>query len=162
MSNSDIEIGRQRRAPVAVDQCGAALATQIISDRWTLLIIREAFYGVKRYDDIRADIGIPRSVLTDRLKKLVTAEILDREPYREEGARTRYGYGLTEKGRDLGLMIIALMQWGDQHLKDGHSALALHDRSTGTALKVALVDEDVKATAWQDVTFSISKRENES
>lgn len=157
MSNSDGRINVPRSAPIAVDQCGAGLATDIVSDRWTFLIIREAFYGVSRYDDIRADIGIPRSVLTDRLKKLVAAEILVRQPYREEGARTRFGYSLTEKGRDLGLMIIALMQWGDTHLKNGDAALALRDRHSGNALKVALVEADVQTTPWTDVKIKVLK-----
>ncbi len=142
---------------MAVDDCGAAKATEIVSDRWTFLIIREAFYGVSRYDDIRADIGIPRSVLTDRLKKLVAAGLLLRKPYREEGARTRYGYHLTDKGMDLGLMIIALMQWGDEHLKDGDAALALRDQSTGAPLKVALVGDDVEGIPWNDVRIEVLK-----
>lgn len=157
MSNSDGEKPVPRFAPVAVDDCGAARATEIVSDRWTFLIIREAFYGVSRYDDIRADIGIPRSVLTDRLKKLVAAGLLARKPYREGGARTRYGYHLTEKGRDLGLMIIALMQWGDKHLKNGEAALSLRDQRSGVPLKVALVEETVEDLQWKDVQMEVLK-----
>jgi len=71
----------RQRERVPLDKCGAALATDIISDRWTLLIIREAFYGVKRYNEILEGLNIPRSVLTSRLKSLVQHGILDREPY---------------------------------------------------------------------------------
>ncbi|MEM9787597.1 MAG: helix-turn-helix domain-containing protein [Pseudomonadota bacterium] len=134
----------RRHAPVPLDKCGAALAAEILADRWTLLIIREAFYGVSRYDDIRADIGIPRSVLTARLKTLVAADILKRVPYQDKGARTRHCYVLSEKGQALGLTMLALMQWGDDYLKDGIPALAVTHRETGRPLRVGLVsDPDV-------------------
>lgn len=140
MSNSDRQYRRQ--SPVPIDKCGAALATDIMSDRWTILIMREAFYGVMRYDDFRADIGIPRSVLTDRLKRLVDAKMLKRVPYREGNSRTRYGYALTDIGVNFGLPLLALMAWGDTHLAEQGSAISIVDRSTGKKLKVALVPED--------------------
>ncbi|WP_377504432.1 winged helix-turn-helix transcriptional regulator [Octadecabacter sp. R77987] len=153
MSNPDGADSIRRTAPVPLDQCGAALASEILSDRWTLLILREALYGVKRYDDIRADTGIPRSVLTDRLKRLVGAGILLREPYREAGARTRYAYGLTPKGAELGLTILALMQWGDRHIKGGKSALRVQHRTTGRPLKVALVEANTDSLGIDAVTL---------
>jgi DNA-binding HxlR family transcriptional regulator len=159
MSNPDnkktIPIAVRRRSPVPVDQCGAALAAEIISDRWTLLIIREAFYGVMRYDDMREDIGIPRSVLTDRLKKLVKAGVLERLPYREEGSRMRYGYGLTEIGKQLGLTILALMQWGDAHLKDGKAAIDVTRRDTGAKVRVGLVEEGKPSLSLSDVRIKV-------
>ncbi|WP_238113261.1 helix-turn-helix domain-containing protein [Yoonia sp. I 8.24] len=141
MSNSGIGNSIRRNAPVPMAQCGAACALEILSDRWTMLIIREAFYGVMRYEDMRDDIGIPRSVLTQRLKRLTEAEVLERMPYREEGERTRYGYRLTSRGQSLGLTLLALMQWGDEELRDGSSAIALHDKETGARLRVGLVRE---------------------
>lgn len=107
-----------------------------------LLIVREAFYGVFRYDDIRADIGIPRSVLTQRLKRLTTLGVLEQVPYREAGARTRNGYVLTGKGRDLALTLLALMQWGDAHIEGQIPALELTHRDTGKPLRVGLIDAD--------------------
>ncbi|MDX8346964.1 helix-turn-helix domain-containing protein [Cognatiyoonia sp. IB215446] len=149
MSNSDTIY--RRHSPVPLDKCGAALATDIISDRWTILIMREAFYGVMRYDDFRADIGIPRSVLTDRLKRLVDAEMLKRIPYREGNSRTRYGYAPTETGLTFGLPLLALMAWGDTHLAEHGSAIKIVDRSTGTKLKVAIVPEDTPEIGITDV-----------
>ena len=148
MSNSDNAYRRQ--SPVPIDRCGAALATDIISDRWTILIIREAFYGVMRYDDFRADIGIPRSVLTDRLKRLVDAKMLDRVPYREGNSRTRYGYALTEAGLSFGLTLLALMACGDAQFAEHGSAISVVDRSTGQTLKVALVPEDTPEVSITD------------
>ncbi|WP_417518583.1 winged helix-turn-helix transcriptional regulator [Minwuia sp.] len=155
MSNSAKRDSVRRSAPVPIDQCGAALATEILSDRWTLLIVREAFYGVMRYDDIRADIGIPRSVLTDRLKRLVSVGILAREPYREVGARSRYGYRLSPMGAELGLTILALMQWGDKHINAGKTAVRVQDRATGKKLKVALVEDDAVEVKLAEVQITV-------
>ncbi len=155
MSNSANEEPIRRSAPVPIDRCGAALATEILSDRWTFLIVREAFYGVMRYDDIRADIGIPRSVLTDRLKRLVAAGIFVREPYREAGARTRYAYGLSPMGAELGLTILALMQWGDKHINEGEAAILVQHRASGKKLKVALVDDDTVEAKLAEVQIAV-------
>ena len=140
MSNSDNTF--RRRSPIPIEKCGAALATDVISDRWTILIMREAFYGVMRYDDFREDIGIPRSVLTDRLKRLVDANMLLRVPYREGTSRTRYGYQLSEIGMSFGLTLLALMAWGDEHFTENGSAISILDQSTGKKLKVAIVTEE--------------------
>jgi DNA-binding HxlR family transcriptional regulator len=88
-----------------------ALACDLLGDRWTMLIIREAFYGVSRFDDLQSDLGIPRGMLSDRLKKLVNLGILERRPYREGTARARAEYHLGARGADLGIPLIALMQW---------------------------------------------------
>lgn len=149
MANSDNEY--RRRSPVPIEQCGAALATEVISDRWTILIMREAFYGVMRYDDFREDIGIPRSVLTDRLKRLVDANMLVRVPYREGTSRTRYGYALSETGLSFGLTLLALMAWGDEHLAENGSAISILDRSTGKKLKVAIVPDEAPEFSMKDI-----------
>ncbi len=153
MSNSAIDPKVRTRSPISLDECGTALAANIIGDRWTLLIIREAFYGVRRYDDIREDIGIPRSVLTQRLKRLVDLGIFDRFPYREEGARTRYGYVLTKAGQQLGLTLLALMQWGDEFQRDGMSAMKILDKNTGKILKVALVEDQMDTVPLNQISL---------
>ncbi|MEP3719290.1 MAG: helix-turn-helix domain-containing protein [Paracoccaceae bacterium] len=135
--------------------CGMALASELLLEKWTMLIIREAFYGVKRFDDIREDIGIPRSVLTTRLKHLVENQILEKKQYQVEGARARPGYVLTEKGRELSLTIFALMQWGDKHLKDGQPAIALNHRDTGVPLKVALVEADTNDVTLAEIDLTV-------
>lgn len=120
-----------------------------------MLIIREAFYGVKRFEDIREDTGVPRSVLTSRLKQLVEHGILERKQYKAEGARPRPGYVLTEKGKDLSLTIFALMQWGDKHLKNDTSAIAIANTETGKPLKVALVEADVDEVSLAQIDLTI-------
>lgn len=131
------------------------MASEIIADRWTLLIIREAFYGVIRYEDIRADIEIPRSVLTQRLKRLVEYGIMERKPYREEGARTRNAYILSHKGKDLALTILALMQWGDTHLKNGVKAIDVLEKGSKKPLKVGLMYQDQSEVPLSDVIIKL-------
>ncbi len=119
-----------------------AAAVDVFGDRWSLLILREAFYGVVRYADFRDDLSIPRSVLSARLSSLVEADILAKTTYKEEGARPRSAYRLTPKGRGLALTLIALTQWGTEHLKDGETAVDVIDKETGGALRLSLIDEN--------------------
>jgi DNA-binding HxlR family transcriptional regulator len=100
------------------DACSAARALQVLGDRWTMLVLREVFNGVRRFDDISEHIGVARDVLTRRLNTLVDEGVLARVPYREPGSRTRYEYRLTKAGKDLRPVLLALIAWGDQHRAD--------------------------------------------
>ncbi len=92
--------------------CSVARTLGLIGERWTLLVIREAFDGVRRFDDFQAHLDIARNVLTDRLQRLVDAGVLEKRRYQEKPPR--YEYRLTEAGRDLFPVISALMAWGDR------------------------------------------------
>jgi DNA-binding HxlR family transcriptional regulator len=94
--------------------CSIARALEIVGERWTLLIIRDAFLGLRRFDQFQQSLGIARNVLTDRLNRLVDEGILDRVRYSERPER--HEYRLTPKGRDLAITLAALRQWGDKHL----------------------------------------------
>jgi DNA-binding HxlR family transcriptional regulator len=96
--------------------CSIASALEIVGERWTLLIIRDAFLGVRRFEQFQDSLGIARNVLTDRLNRLVEEGILERVPYSERPER--YEYQLTRKGRELQLALAALRQWGDKHLSE--------------------------------------------
>jgi len=91
---------------------GAALA--IVGEKWTFLVLREAFNGVRRFDDIRRRTSAPRQILSDRLGRLVDQGLLRKTPYREAGQRARSEYRLTEKGLALYPLIVALLEWGDR------------------------------------------------
>jgi DNA-binding HxlR family transcriptional regulator len=95
--------------------CSAARALEIVGERWSLLVLRELLLGVRRFEQIRAATGAPRAVLADRLRGLVDAGLLTRREYRDTGARARFEYRLTDAGRELQPVLIALMQWGDKH-----------------------------------------------
>jgi DNA-binding HxlR family transcriptional regulator len=117
--------------------CSIARALELVGERWTLLIIRDAFLGRRRFEEFQESLGIARNVLTDRLNRLVAEGILERAAYSERPPR--YEYRLTEKGRDLRVALLALMQWGDRHLspKPPRVARRLSDRSRVTAALVA-------------------------
>jgi DNA-binding HxlR family transcriptional regulator len=144
-----------RRSPVAMRHCNLARSFELIGDRWTLLILRSALYGVRRFDDFTADIDVPRSVLSNRLAALVESGIMERREYREEGQRARVEYPLTRMGRALGLPFFAMTQWGDTWLGEPPSPYRLKSRSSGQRLRVALVDEDGKVAARSDIEGEI-------
>ena len=99
---------------------------ELIGDRWTFLILRDAFRGIHRFDDLQADLGIARNLLADRLQKLVAHEILAKHQYCAHPPR--FEYRLTPKGVDLSPALVALKRWGDKHLAGGDPALIfVHD-----------------------------------
>lgn len=125
----------------------------MIGDRWTMLVIRDAFLGVRRFDDFQRSLGVARNVLTDRLHRLCEDGILERRPYQQRP--TRYDYALTSKGRDLWPVLISLLVWGDRYLAyDGPPRLVLHrdcggqitDRLTCSACDAPLGPGDVTTT----------------
>src|ERR1700728_2846868 len=95
--------------------CSIGAAVKIIGERQTFLVLREAFNGVRRFDDMQRGTAIPRQVLSDRLARLVDEGLLRKVPYQDSGQRRRYEYRLTEKGLDLYPVLVALMEWGDRH-----------------------------------------------
>jgi DNA-binding HxlR family transcriptional regulator len=98
------------------DTCSVARAMDILGERWTMLIMREAFYGVRRFSDMQRNLGIARNILSTRLQALVRAGIFERRLYQEEPER--FEYRLTQAGRDLYPAVIAIMKWGDEYLAD--------------------------------------------
>jgi DNA-binding HxlR family transcriptional regulator len=94
--------------------CSVAGALEVIGERWSLLVVRDVFLGLRRFDEIQADLGIARNVLQARLTKLVDQGVLERRLYHEHPPR--HEYRLTDKGLDLWPTIVALMQWGDRHV----------------------------------------------
>ena len=102
----------------SVDSCTIGRAMGILGEKWTVVVLREIFTGVRRFADMRERTGIPRQVLTNRLASLVEHGLLRREPYQEPGARVRHEYRLTAKGLDLYPVLTAVMEWGDRYLAD--------------------------------------------
>ncbi|SDT57640.1 winged helix-turn-helix transcriptional regulator [Actinoplanes derwentensis] len=102
----------------SVDNCTIERAMGVLGEKWTLVVLREVFAGIRRFDDMRVRTGIPRQVLANRLTTLVGNGVLRRDPYREPGARLRHEYRLTAKGFDLYPIMIALSEWGDRYLAD--------------------------------------------
>ncbi len=93
--------------------CSIAGALEVVGERWTLLIVRDVFLGLRRFDQIQANLGIARNVLDSRLRRLVEQGVLERVPYAERPPR--FEYRLTEKGLDLWPVVTSLMNWGDRY-----------------------------------------------
>ncbi len=102
----------------SVDNCTIQRSLDIMGDRWSLIVLREVFQGIRRFDDMTVRTAIPRQVLTARLRRLVDDGILRRAPYRVPGQRQRHEYRLTDKGLDLYPVLIALQEWGNRYLAD--------------------------------------------
>ena len=108
------EAGPANFEELRVRDCSIKRTLDVIGEKWTLLVIREAFYGARRFEQFLANVGCARTLLSERLATLVAHGVLQREPYREPGQRERHQYLLTEKGHDLFAAVTALMQWGDR------------------------------------------------
>lgn len=106
----------------ATTNCSIARTLDVIGTRSTLLVLREAFLGTRRFDDFRRRVGVTEAVAAARLRDLVDAGLLARRPYREPGQRTRDEYVLTQAGRDLWPVMTALREWGDAHVADDAGA----------------------------------------
>ncbi|MGY1693111.1 winged helix-turn-helix transcriptional regulator [Geodermatophilus sp. SYSU D01105] len=123
-------------------RCSVAGTLAVVGEKWSLLVLREAFLGVRRFADFQRVLGAPRAVLTDRLATLVDQGILRRVPYQAQGERQRHEYRLTQKGVDLHPALVALMEWGDRYLAgEGDAPLELRHRECGEPVHLALVCE---------------------
>jgi DNA-binding HxlR family transcriptional regulator len=94
--------------------CSVARALEVVGERWTILILRDAFLGVRRFDDFQRSLGVARNVLQTRLRRLVDEGLLERRRYQERPVR--HEYWLTQRGEDLWPVLLALMEWGERHL----------------------------------------------
>ena len=111
--------------------CSIARALEVVGERWSLLILRDAFLGLRRFDDFQRSLGVARNVLADRLDRLVEAGVFERVRYTERPPR--FEYRLTERGRDLYPVLFALMRWGDKHAApNGPPRVVLHRGCGGT------------------------------
>jgi DNA-binding HxlR family transcriptional regulator len=110
--------------------CSIAGALEVVGERWSLLIVRNVFLGLRRFDQIQANLGIARNVLQSRLERLVEQGVLERVPYQQRPPR--HEYRLTEKGVDLWPIVVSLMQWGDRYTPPaGGPAVVLEHRECG-------------------------------
>lgn len=121
-------MGPVRKTSFADMNCAVAQSLEIVGEWWTLLILRDVFLGVRRFDDFVERLGISRNILTNRLDKLVEHGVLERRTY-DEG-RGRHDYLFTDKGRALWPVLTTLRQWGDEWvLGEGNEPLVLEHRS---------------------------------
>ena len=136
---------------LADQPCSITRPLTVFGDRWTFVIVKQAFAGVRRFEDFQASLGISRGRLADRLDRLVEHEILRREPYRN--GRTRNEYRLTQKGLDLYPVLIAIRDWGDAYMApDGPPVNYRHTTCGGNAHAHIECDKCGERLTARDVT----------
>ncbi|MEU5198287.1 winged helix-turn-helix transcriptional regulator [Streptomyces scabiei] len=124
---------------VSTDNCPVQRTLDVVGEKWSLLILRDAANGVRRFDDFRRHMGLSEAVLSDRLRKLTAAGILTTVPYRDPGSRARNEYRLTRKGWDLWPVLIALRQWGETYAADpAGPVLDLHHSDCGAPVRMVV------------------------
>ena len=133
--------------------CSIARTLEVVGEKWTILILREVWYGSSRFGEFERILGCPRNLLAERLRKLVEHGILSTETYQEPGARSRLRYVITPKGADLMPAVVGLMQWGDRYRADpGGPAVVARHRGCGAPINVQVRCEHDHYVAAEDTT----------
>jgi DNA-binding HxlR family transcriptional regulator len=130
--------------------CSIARTLEIVGEWWTLLIVREAFFGTEQFSDFQSRLGIAKNVLSVRLNKLVKAGVLTRQPM--VGRGNPVAYRLTDQGRDLLPALIALMQWGDRWINPGRAPVRVVTRDGSKEIaRLSVVSRDGKQVSAHDL-----------
>ncbi|MFF5213292.1 winged helix-turn-helix transcriptional regulator [Streptosporangium sp. NPDC000396] len=141
---------------VDLANCPLIRAMEVVGKQWTLIVLREAFNGVQRFEDFQRHLGMSRSLLSRRLSEMVDNDLLARVPYREDGARERHAYEPTATAWELYPVLAGLIQWGERHLaSDEDSQVRLVDRRSGARLVAALVPEDAPSCPPSEVRVEL-------
>ncbi|MER7837594.1 helix-turn-helix domain-containing protein [Streptomyces sp. NPDC096040] len=135
LSDALADTGLDSRLDRDTSNCSIARTLEIVGEKWTILILREAWYGSSRFSDFERVLGCPRNLLATRLRMLVKEGILATETYKEPGARSRPKYVITAKGMDLVPAVMGLLQWGDRYRADPEGP-AVEARHRGCGARV--------------------------
>ncbi len=141
-------MGRRRFGEM---NCGIAQALEALGDWWTLLVVRDAFFGVRRFGDFERSLGIAKNILAARLAHLVEHEIFERVDVGESGER--FEYRLTEKGEALLPVLTTLREWSDEHVfGKGNEPVIVRDRRTDRRIpRLRVTDADGRPLSWRDL-----------
>ena len=134
--------------------CSIARSLGVLGERWTFLVLREAFLGATKFAEFRDHLGVAPDVLSDRLSTLVQYGVMELEPYKEPGARPRFAYRLTPAGAELQVVLSGLQQWGDKYLPrpEGPSMLR-RIRGTDLPVHVGYLDDQGNEVARAEVAM---------
>lgn len=128
-----------RRSSWSGVDCSIAQTLDVVGDPWTLLVVRDAFFGLRRFEDFRRSLGIPRATLSARLGTLVDCGVMVTREYSDQPVR--HEYVLTAKGRALAPILVAMLQWGDEWSAPDGPPVTLVDADSGEPLRPVYVDE---------------------
>jgi DNA-binding HxlR family transcriptional regulator len=137
--------------------CPIARTLDMVGDWWTLLIVRDAFSGLARFGDFQKSLGLAKNILSARLRTLVANGILEKRPSADGGARDEYR--LTQKGRRLRVVLIALRQWGEDHLfAEGEPMMVASDRDNRPLARLRLMNEDGRALEPEEIVSTRGRK----
>ncbi|MBJ8434411.1 winged helix-turn-helix transcriptional regulator [Acinetobacter pittii] len=138
-----------------VDVCGIFKITEILNDRWTILLLREAFYGVTKFNDFLENTGISKQILSNRLKHLIQLEIFELSIYKDVGVRERKEYLLTKKGKSLNIVLLAMLESGGNFIEAGKDVVKVFNKSTDDELKLKLVDSSNQVIDFKNLEIKL-------
>jgi DNA-binding HxlR family transcriptional regulator len=146
-----------RRTNLGDALCPVARSLDEIGDWWTMLIVRDAFQGMKRFSEFQKSLGLAKNILSARLRTLVSTGILEKRPGADGGARGEYH--LTEKGRQLRVVLVAIRQWGEENLfADGEPIMVAHDRAHRPIGRLRLIDQDGRQLEPEDIVVTRGRK----
>lgn len=133
-------------------RCSIAQSLAVLGEKWTLLVVRDAFWGRTKFSEFKESLGVSSDILADRLVTLVDAGVLERRSYRDDGSRERFSYHLTASGTELAPVLAAFVAWGDKHRPTGFGPASVYrEVVTGQPVSVSFVDADGHAVDVHNV-----------
>ena len=137
-------------------QCSIARSLEVLGEKWTLLVVRDALSGTTRFSDFQESLGLAKNLLADRLATLVQWGVMERRSYRQEGERERSEYVLTDSGRELIYAVGALLSWGDTHRPTelGPTRI-LREAGSGERLRLAFLNESDEVVPQERVLAEV-------
>lgn len=157
-SAAHLEGGLADRDRWTAQDCSIDRAVRALGSRTSALLMREAYYGTRRFEDFVRRVGVTPAVATSRLRELVELGVLERSPYREPGRRTRYEYVLTPRGTDFLPVVMAFMQWGDRHLTADGGPLRAEHHGCGADVHTGVLCAEGHEVPLSELSFSPTAR----
>lgn len=144
----------------SVDVCGIFKIAEILNDSWTILLLREAFYGVTKFNDFLENTGISKQILSNRLKHLIQLEIFELSIYKEVGVRERKEYLLTKKGKSLNIVLLAMLESGSNFIEADKDVVKIFKKNSDDQLKLKLVDSTNQIIDLNNLELKLISRRN--
>lgn len=144
----------------SVDKCGIFKIAEILNDSWTILLLREAFYGVTKFNDFLENTGISKQILSNRLKHLIQLEIFELSIYKEVGVRERKEYLLTKKGKSLNIVLLAMLESGSNFIEADKDVVKVFKKNSDDQLKLKLVDSSNQIIDRNNLELKLIPRRN--
>lgn len=144
----------------SVDTCGIFKIAEILNDSWTILLLREAFYGVTKFNDFLENTGISKQILSNRLKHLIQLEIFELSIYKEVGVRERKEYLLTKKGKSLNIVLLAMLESGSNFIEADKDVVKVFKKNSDDQLKLKLVDSSNQIIDLNNLELKLIPRRN--